>query len=182
MKQNSNTKLKLRSLRLRDVPFTWQETKMLRKIREHYQGEKRTTALAIYTVMTEFASLAGKGQGKHVNCFKAYLKTIADRCGKSESTVKRYFKEFKILEILSWKNHRAGLMNLSNEWLLLAYNQSPNQYPNQFFNKPTSIHNNSPVIKESIKRNSFNNKRDYKNNKDKGFVPIKEIINNSKYK
>jgi len=177
MKKNLNTKLNLRPLRLKGISFTWQETKMLRKIRENYQGKKRTTALAIYLVMTEFASLAGKGQGKHVNCFKAYLKKISDRCGKSESTVKRYFKEFKILKILSWKNHRAGLMNLSNEWLLLAYNQSPNQFPN----KPTSIHNNSPVIKESIRRNSFNNKRDYKNNKDKGFVSIKKIINNSKY-
>ena len=178
MKQNPNPKLNLRSLSLKGVSFTWQETKMLQKIREHYQEEKRTTALAIYIVMTEFASLAGKGQGKHVNCFKAYLKTIADRCGKSESTIKRYLKEFRILKIISWKNHRAGLMNLSNEWLLLAYNQSPNQSPN----KPTSIHNNSPVIKEFIKRNPFNNKRDYKNNKDKGFVPIKEIINYRKYK
>jgi len=168
MKQNPNTKLNLRSLSLKGVSFTWQETKMFQKIREHYQGKKRTTALAIYIVMTEFASLAGKGQGKHVNSFKAHLKTIADRCGKSESTIKRYLKEFKILKIISWKNHRAGLMNLSNEWLLLAYNQSPN--------KPTSIHNNGPVIKESIKRSSYNNKRDSKNDKDKGFVPIKEVI------
>ena len=173
MKQNLNTKLNLRSLKLKNISFTWQETKILRKIREHYQGKKRTTALAIYIVMTEFASLAGKGQGKHVNCFKAYLKKIADRCGKSESTVKRYCKEFRTLKIISWKNHRAGLMNLSNEWLLLAYDQSTN--------KPTSIHNNSPVIKEFIKRNSYNNKRNYKNDKDKGFVPIKEIISR-KYK
>ena len=169
MKQNPNTKLNLRPLILKGVSFTWQETKMLQKIREHYQGKKRTTALAIYIVMTEFASLAGKGQRKHVNCFKAYLKKISDRCGKSESTVKRYFKEFRTLKIISWKNHRAGLMNLSNEWLLLSYDQSPN--------KPTSIHNNSPVIKEFIKRKSFNNKRDYKNNKDEGFISIKEMTN-----
>jgi len=168
MEQNPNAKLNLRSLSLKGVSFTWQETKMLQKIREHYQGEKRTTALAIYIVMTEFASLAGKGQGKHVNCFKSYLKTIADRCGKSESTIKRYLKEFKILKIISWKNHRAGLMNLSNEWLLLAYDQSAN--------KPTSIHNNGPVIKEFIKRSSYNNKRDSKNDKDKGFVLIKNVI------
>ena len=168
MKQNPNTKLNLRSLSLKGVSFTWQETKMLQKIREHYQGKKRATALAIYIVMTEFASLAGKGQGKHVNFFKAHLKTIADRCGKSESTIKRYLKEFKILKIISWKNHRAGLMNLSNEWLLLAYDQSAN--------KPTSIHNNGPVIKEFIKRSSYNNKRDSKNDKDKGFVLIKNVI------
>jgi len=173
MKQNPSIKFKLRSLKLEGIPFLWQETKMLQKIREHYKGKKRTTALAIYVTMTEFASLAGKGQGKHVNCFKAHLKTIADRCGKSKTTIKRYLKEFQGLKIISWKNNRAELMNLSNEWYLLAYNQSPD--------KPTSIQNNGPVIRNPIKRSSYNNKRNYKNDKDKGFVPIKEIINR-KYK
>ncbi len=173
MKQNPNTKLKLRPLRLRGVPFAWQDTRLIPKIREHFHKEKLTTALALYFVLTELASIEGKGQGKHINCLKAYLKTIADRCGKSVSTTKRYLKDFKKYKIISWNNRRKGLMNLSNEWLLLHYYQPTNER--------TSIHNDKPVIKNYIKRSFINNKRNYKNDKDKGFVPIKEIIGR-KYK
>jgi len=170
MKQNPDKKLKLRPLRLNGVPFTWQDTRMLSKIREHFYKEKLTTALAIYLVLTELASIEGKGQGKHINCFKAYYKTIADRSGKSASTIKRYLKEFKKYKIISWNNRRKGLMNLSNEWILLHYYY-------QLTSKPTSVHNKKPVLRNSLKRSFINNKGQYKNYEDEGFTHISAIIN-----
>ncbi len=164
----SNTNLVPRPLYLRGISFTWQETKILQKIRNHYQGEKYRTAITIYVILTEFASLAGKGQGKSTNHFKAYLSTIADRCRISTSTLKRYLKEFRRLKIIAWDNRRAGTMNLSNEWWLLSYYQH--------INKPTSGHNSDLVIRNYIKRSSYNNKSENKNSKDSGFTPIKNIL------
>lgn len=171
-KMRQNNKIHLRSLDLRGIPFTWQETKMFQKLRKHYNGQKLTTAIAFYTTMTELASIEGKGQGRHINCFKAYLQTIADRCGKSVSTIKRYLKEFRKLKIISWENRRKGDMNLSNKWMLLAYRQN--------INEPSSVHNNEPVIRKFIKRNFINNKRNYKNYKNyknNKLTPIADIIN-----
>ena len=165
-KMQQNNKIHLRSLSLRSIPFTWQETRIFQKLRKHYNGQKLTTAIALYTTMTELASIEGKGQGRHLNCFKAYRQTIADRCGKSVSTIKRYLKEFKKLKIISWENRCKGDMNLSNKWMLLAYHQNINQ--------PTSVHNNEPVIRKSIKRNFINNKKDYKKNNN--LTPIADIL------
>lgn len=169
MKQNPEKKLKLRPLRLNGIPFTWQDTRMLKKIRKHFYKEKLTTALAIYLTLTELASIGGKGQGKHINCFRAYLKTIADRCGKSSSTVKRYLKKFKKYKIISWNNRRKGLMNLSNEWMLLHYYQ--------LTNKPTSPHNKEPVIRNYLRRSFINNKKHSKNYGNEEFTHISAIIN-----
>jgi len=166
-----NNKIHLRSLDLRGIPFTWQETRMFQKLRKHYNRQKLTTAIALYTTMTELASIEGKGQGRHLNCFKAYLKTIADRCGKSVSTVKRYLKEFRKFKIISWENRRKEITNLSNKWMLLAYHQN--------INEPTSVHNNELVIRKSIKRNFINNKnyyKNYKNNKNNKLTPIADIL------
>lgn len=174
MDSNSNIQVKPRALNLKGISFAWQQLKMLQKLRDCYQGEKRSTARAIYDVMTELASLAGKGQHKHVNRFRAYLSTIADRTGKSETTVKRYLKEFRALNIITWKNNRSGLMNLANEWILLAYNQATSE--------PTSMHNNEPVINESIIRNNINNKRERKSPGENNLTSISSNINKKRNK
>ena len=174
MDQNSNIQVKPRALKLKGVSFAWQQIKMLQKIRDNYQGEKLTTALAIYTVMTELASLEGRGQHKHVNRFKAYYTTIADRSGKSRSTVKRYLAEFKAANIISWENKRSGITNLANVWILLAYSQVTSE--------PTSVHNDEPVINEFIERSNINNKKEWKITGENNLTSISSSINKKRNK
>lgn len=99
-------------------PFSWQEKNVLRFLRNKYKGKKLTTSIAIYTVLTEIDSDSGKNDG-----FLAYYSQIAQKCGKSPSTAKRYCNEFISFYILHKKNIKKGNQNLANKWALLQFSQ-----------------------------------------------------------
>lgn len=169
-------RLILRPLWLKGTPFAWQDVRIMKMIRLNYSGKKRTTAIAIYQTLTELASLEGRGQGKHVNCFKAYLETIAERSGKSVTTIKRYSKEFKKLGIISWENQKKGKMNLSNLWKLHAY--SLNKSTSTQNKEPNPLgQNNEPLVEEDV-RNYITKKDDFK--KSNGLTSLKDIFEDKK--
>ena len=109
------TKHKPRTL---DKPFCWQEKSSLRLIRKMYTNVKRTrTALVIYLALTEMASNSGKNDR-----FMAYRSQIAELSATSPSTIDRYIDDFVQIGLLSKRNRRKKLINLSNCWYL---NTSP---------------------------------------------------------
>jgi hypothetical protein len=63
----------------RNAPFCWQEKALLRQLRAYYSGDRlkrRTTAFAVYLVLTEIASdQYGQAQAT------AFVKEIGDRLG-----------------------------------------------------------------------------------------------------
>jgi len=95
-------------------PFCWQDKEIIRFIRKQYSGKKRTTAQAVYLVLSEIESNYGKKHG-----FPAYYIQIGDMCGKSSSTAKRYCDEFIKFGILQKENCKRGKQNIANKWLLL---------------------------------------------------------------
>lgn len=169
--------VKLRPLILNRTPFAWQDVRVIRLIRERFRGKRLSSALAIYLILTEQASIAGRGQGKHVNQFRAYLGTIAEYSGKSVVTIKRYCKEFKQLGILDWENRRRGKFNLANLWKLLDYPGQDNTPTSPHNNEPrTRAHNNEP-LREEDGRNFISKKgRTYNSKPHDGFTHIKDIM------
>lgn len=179
---NQNEKdINLRAFVLKGVPFCWQEVKTMGVIRKNYNGKKLTTAIATYQTLTELASIAGRGTRTHTNQFPAYIKTIAERVGKSESTIKRYTKEFKNLKIITWENRRKGKMNLANLWKLLVYSGQDKE-PTSQQNKDTNPkgHNNGPVIKEALRKSNNNKGQSENYGKKYGLIPLKDIIHGYK--
>lgn len=168
---------RLRPYTLKGTPFTWQDTRIMKIIREFYCGEKRTTAIAIYQTLTELASLAGRGQGKHVSQFNAHQITIAEKAGKSISTIKRYAKDFEFLGIISKQPLKMGKMNRASLWKLHDYDRSYSE-PTPSHNKdPYPLaHNNKPATEED--RIKFINKKErfnkFKSND--GFKSIGDIL------
>jgi len=172
-----NENIKLRPSSLRGTPFCWQDVRVMRIIRENYNKKRRTTAIAIYQTLTELASISGRGQGKHVNQFTAYLGTIAGRVGKSESTIKRYAKEFNQLKILSWENRKKGKMNLSNMWKLLTCPIQNNKSTSNQNKELNPLDQNNELDKEEYIRKYINNKGEFKGLKNNnGFMSLKDII------
>ena len=181
MRESSEKNIKLRPFLLRGVPFAWQDVRIMKILRENYSGKKLTTAVAIYQSFTELASVAGRSQGKHVSQFSAYIKTIAKMSGKSETTIRRYSKEFKKLRILSWERRKKGKMNLSNLWKLLAYSCQNNDTTSSQNNDLNPFGQNNEREKEEDVRKFLNNKRRFKNFRDNdGFHSLKDIL--QKYK
>jgi len=168
--------LELRPLKLRGVPFAWQDVRIMRIIRENYKGKRLTTAIAIYQTLTELASIDGRGKRKHVSQFKAYLETIAIRSGKSVSTIKRYSKEFRQARILSWENRKKGKMNLANLWKLLAYSTQNNKPTLNQYKELNPLGQNNKPLNEEV-RKFINNKERFKNFKTNNeLTSLKDII------
>lgn len=181
MKEPPEENVKLRPFVLRGVPFAWQDVRVMKIVRENYIGKRRTTAIAIYQTFTELTSIAGRGQGKHVSQFPAYIQTVAEMSGRSGTTIRRYSKEFRKLGILSWERRRKGKMNLSNLWKLLAYSCQDNE-TTPFQNRDVNPSGqNSGLVKEEDVRKYINNKERFKNFKNNnGFHSVNDIL--KKYK
>src|SRR3989344_8893904 len=159
------------------IAFAWQDMRVMKIIRNHYGEEKRTTAIAIYQSLTELASLAGRGQGKHVSQFTAYLITIAEKSGKSVSTIKRYTKEFRDLQILVWEKRRNGKMNMSSMWKLLDYRGSYSEPTSPNNSKPNPSVHNSGLPTEEDRRKLYNKKERFnKLNNNDGLKSMKDIM------
>lgn len=140
--------------RTTEKPFCWQEKKALRLIRTMYTSTKRTrTALTIYLALTELASNSGKNDK-----FMAYRSQIAELSATSPSTVDRYIVDFVQIGLLSKRNRRKKLINLSNCWYLNtspsiqdSNDTSDNNYDER------SNNNNDDLIEESNKEQSYKN-------------------------
>lgn len=78
---------------IRQAPFCWQAKTELRQLRAYYSGERlkqRATALAIYQALTEIASNQGRSDRA-----ETFVQTIVELTGTSESTIKRYLRDFE---------------------------------------------------------------------------------------
>lgn len=103
----------------RNAPFCWQEKAILRQLRTYYAGDRlkrRTTAFAVYLVLTEIASdQYGQAQAT------AFIKDICDRVGASETTVKDYLRDFETLGIVRVERRMVEeRVNTANIYYLLT--------------------------------------------------------------
>jgi hypothetical protein len=103
----------------RNAPFCWQEKALLRQLRAYYSGDRlkrRTTAFAVYLVLTEIASdQYGQAQAT------AFIKEIGDRLGASETTVKDYLRDFETLGIVRVERRMVEeRVNTANTYYLLT--------------------------------------------------------------
>ncbi len=124
--------------------WCWQDKDITSLIRSSFNGQRLTTALAIYQSLTELASNNNSDE------FNAYFSQIAKLSGKSTPTIKRYSNQFISLGILDKKNRRVDeKTNLSNQWSLLTPSVH-NNYPTSVSNRyPTSGNNNYQLLEEN---------------------------------
>jgi hypothetical protein len=92
-------------------PFCWQAKKALRYIRREFPTGEVTTALALYTVLTEHASDHGRGTGEGVF---AQRQDLARMLGRSTDVLDRYLARFEALalverEPVARENHYIGI-------------------------------------------------------------------------
>src|SRR3989344_3112213 len=85
---------------LQGVPFAWQDKRATKIIRSNFSEKKKPTAIALYQALTETASNAGGKQGKAVSSFQAHHKMLAEKIGRSISTVKRYLEDLERLRTI----------------------------------------------------------------------------------
>lgn len=100
----------------RRAPFCFQTHGALDAIRSHFEGPKRTTAIAIYVALTETANRNG-GASVREN-FRASRKEVAERAGVSVDTLDRYVGGFAEIGLLEVERERVGSVNLANRWSL----------------------------------------------------------------
>jgi len=125
-----------------------------------FSNQRLTTARAIYQSLTELAS----NQGSDV--FRAYYAQIAEKSGKSPSTVKAYCREFVKMKILARKCKRKGKTNLANQWRLLTPSVNNSCPTLDKDNNQTSVNNNYQLKKE---------KELEKDNENKGVLSQEEM-------
>lgn len=85
---------------IRSSPFAWQHREALDVLAVAYDGQSRITAIGVYTVLTWLAS-----EQRTPDHLSAYLEVIAERCGISAVTVRRYLHRFQELGLLSIEHH-----------------------------------------------------------------------------
>lgn len=100
--------------------FCFQTHEALDLIREHFEGARLTTALAVYLGLTEAANRSGGAEAR--DGFRATRKEIAARVGLSVDTLDRYAREFEEIGLIEVERKTAGTVNLPNVWVL---NDSP---------------------------------------------------------
>ena len=85
---------------IRESPFAWQHRRALDILATEYDGQSRITAIGIYTVLTWLAS-----ESHTPDQLTAYLERVAERCGVSSVTVRRYLHRFQELGLLRIEQH-----------------------------------------------------------------------------
>jgi DNA-binding transcriptional MocR family regulator len=104
---------------LRQKGWCWQDKRTLRLLREYYDGERlkrRSTALALYVVLTEVAS-----NQYNPSRAEATHRALWEMTGTSEATVKRYLQEFEALGLVAVERRKLeGDINLPNVYTLLT--------------------------------------------------------------
>ena len=124
--------------------WCWQDKDILDLIRKNFNGQRLTTALAVYLSLTELASNQGLDE------FPAYFSQIAKLSGKSIPTIKIYSNQFITIGILNKKNRKVDeKTNLSNQWSLLTPSVS-NNYPTSTNDSyPTSVEDSYQLLEEN---------------------------------
>lgn len=139
---------------IKNGPWCWQEKKVMRAIRGHFEGKRRTTCIAIYQSLTELAS------NNSSDVFPAFNAQIAELSSKSISTVKIYCRELVKLGLLRKRPRKKNKkINLANEWGLLSPSVN-NDYPTLGRNSSTSSGKNKPPLLEKTLLENIYKKRE----------------------
>lgn len=101
----------------RRPPFCFQTQPALDLIRDHFEGAKRSTALAVYLVLTETANRIGGAEAR--TGFRESRATIAESVGVSVDTLDRYVSTFIKIGLLEVEREQMEGVNLPNRWILL---------------------------------------------------------------
>lgn len=101
----------------RRAPFCYQTHDALAAIRSRFTGGKRSTAIAVYVVLTETANALGGEEAR--NGFQASRTSIAREVGCSVDTLDRYVAVFVEIGLLAVERQRIEGANLPNRWRLL---------------------------------------------------------------
>jgi DNA-binding MarR family transcriptional regulator len=124
---------------IRRAPFCWQDKHALRILRAHYDGERlkqRATALAVYLALTELAS--DQYQQDRV---EVVHRAIWEATGTSESTVKRYLKEFVEIGLIAVEHRKLDQeISLPNIYTLLTPGSTGEPTPSTNGLTPGSTH------------------------------------------
>jgi len=124
--------------------WCWQDKDILDLIRENFNGQRLTTALALYISLTELGSNASSDQ------FPAYYVQLANLVGKSLSTVRNYCNEFVKLGILAKENRKLDeKTNLANQWSLLTPSVNNNYQTSTNNTYTTSVKDDYQQLEEN---------------------------------
>lgn len=142
---------------LRNAGWCWQEKATLDVLRAYYDGERlkqRSTALAIYLVLTEIASDQRTPERAEVT-----HRAIWEHTGTSASTVKRYLAEFEQLGVLAVERRKAaGDVSLPNVYALLTPRSTDGPTPAIAPAQPRSTSEPTPPADgPQLKERSLNN-------------------------
>ena len=101
---------------IRAAPFCWQHREAIDRLCVYYDGQSRSTAVGVYTLLTYLAS------DQHTpDQARAFVATIAELCGLGQSTVRRYLNDFESLGILTIERSMiGGRLNDMNRYLLVT--------------------------------------------------------------
>lgn len=96
----------------RGNPFCWQSKKILRMIQINYAGQKLTSRVAVYTVLTQVAS------DNSAEEYETWGVKIMEMAGVGYTTLRNIFNEFEGLKIIKRKQERTrkgtyGMLEIS---------------------------------------------------------------------
>lgn len=151
--------------------WCWQDKDILDFIRENFNGQRLTTALALYISLAELASNASSDQ------FPAYYVQLASLAGKSLSTVRNYCNEFVKLGILAKENRKLDeKTNLANHWSLLTPSVN-NDYQTSISNiYTTSVKDDYQQLEENeLEKDNKNSVKNFKETE--GYKKLRERVN-----
>lgn len=107
----------------RRPPFCFQTLGALDAIRDLFDGAKRSTAIAIYVVLTEQANRAGGASAREG--FQAGRAELAQAAGVSLDTLDRYTIAFEAAGLIEIERTKIGGANLPNTWTLIDSSAPP---------------------------------------------------------
>lgn len=102
----------------RRAPFFYQTEDAFDALRERFSGARRTTAIAVYVVLTETANRLGGEKAR--DGFRASRTSVAKMVGVSVDTFDRYVSELVEIGLLEVERERVEGVNLPNRWRLLS--------------------------------------------------------------
>lgn len=85
----------------RENPFCWQSKEILRLIQKNYNGQKLTSRVAVYTVLTQVAS------DNSAEEYETWGVKIMEMAGVGYTTLRTIFNEFEKLKIIKRKQERT---------------------------------------------------------------------------
>jgi hypothetical protein len=101
---------------IQNTPFCWQEKKILRLIRAHFDDSaiRIASAISLYVALTEAAS------NRSTDLFTTTIGELASLSGLARPTVMKLLKEFERIEILQVERKMIDNLNLPSDYTLLS--------------------------------------------------------------